>query len=102
MDSCGRKKKSCSHISFNYTRTVSSLKTANEDLAHYLAEAAFPAANDTSVRESNHFGPLFDSEIPEFVEGFVLSEEDGKKMRQIWPEGEDKAREVRDYCIHRL
>ncbi|TEB35633.1 photolyase [Coprinellus micaceus] len=70
------------------------VKTANEDLSHYLDEVAYPSANDASVRGSKLFVPLFDSEIPNFVEGFVLDEEDSKKMTQTWPEGEDKAREV--------
>jgi hypothetical protein len=77
------------------------VKTANEDLSHYLDEVAYPSANDASVRGSKLFVPLFDSEIPNFVEGFVLDEEDSKKMTQTWPEGEDKAREVREYRMHR-
>ncbi|KAJ3550051.1 hypothetical protein NMY22_g648 [Coprinellus aureogranulatus] len=70
------------------------VKTANENLDLYLSKSALPAANDASIRESKLFGPLFRSELPSRIDGFELDEEESERMSIIWPEGEEKAREI--------
>lgn len=70
------------------------LKTANQNLGHYLHEASFPEANEGSIRESEIFGPLFETPIPDSIPGFELEAADKAKMAEIWPEGESKANEV--------
>lgn len=70
------------------------VKTANENLEQYLSLVADPVPNDASIRDSKLLGPLFDTEIPSSIEGFELDEDDKRKMSQVWPEGEDKAREI--------
>jgi deoxyribodipyrimidine photo-lyase len=70
------------------------LKVVNDKLDHYLKEAADPTANDPSVRESEVFGPLFETEIPTSIPGFELDDADKAKMAEVWPAGESAAREV--------
>ncbi|TFY67796.1 hypothetical protein EVG20_g3814 [Dentipellis fragilis] len=68
------------------------LPEVNKDLAKYIAEVPYPAGNADSVREHEIFGPLFDSDIPEEIEGFKC--EDKEAMLKLWPEGTDAAREA--------
>ncbi|KAJ2930231.1 hypothetical protein H1R20_g6905, partial [Candolleomyces eurysporus] len=70
------------------------LKIVNDKLDHYLEEAASPTANDPSVRESETFGPLFETEIPSSISGFELDDADKAKMAEVWPVGESAAREI--------
>lgn len=70
------------------------LKTANANLAHYLGAPEHPDANEPSVRESSTFGHLFATEIPASIPGFELDDTDKAKMAEIWPEGEERAREI--------
>jgi hypothetical protein len=71
------------------------VKVINDNIAFYLEEAPDPAANSTAVRDNSKLGPLFKSTVPAFVEGYKLPEDDAAIMKEMWPEGEDKAAEVR-------
>lgn len=56
--------------------------------------ASLPSANDPSVRQDSHLSTLFEATpIPDQVEGFEC--QDREKMAEVWPEGTDKAKEVR-------
>ncbi|KAG2013533.1 photolyase [Coprinopsis cinerea AmutBmut pab1-1] len=66
----------------------------NSHLSDYLEEAQDPAPNGAAVRSCPKIGPLFLSEIPSYVEGFVLDPEDSMIMRELWPEGEDAASQI--------
>lgn len=64
-----------------------------EDEPELLEESPKPEANNKSVRSHDIFGKLFDeSQIPDYVEGFKCA--DVEQMKESWPEGLDKAREV--------
>lgn len=52
-----------------------------------------PKGNDKSIRQDTHFGKLFDATpLPDRVDGFEPKDKD--KMKECWPEGLDKAKEV--------
>lgn len=58
-----------------------------------LEMSEIPTANDESIRKHEHFGKLFDATpIPDHIDGFEL--ENGEKVRECWPEGTDRAKEV--------
>lgn len=53
-----------------------------------------PEANNQSVRQHKIVGDLFDATpVPDSVEGFELK--DAETISEIWPEGTDRAKEVR-------
>lgn len=52
-----------------------------------------PRANDPSIRQHPAFGSLFDTTpIPYAVEGFEC--DDVEQMKECWPEGTERAKEV--------
>lgn len=57
-----------------------------------LNMAEVPDANDISVRDHELFSKLFDTEIPDHVEDFFPA--DAEKMKEVWPEGTERAKEV--------
>lgn len=71
------------------------MATLNGNLSHFLEDCPLPVANDSSVRLLESLGPLFNSQIPETVAGFELTDEDKAKMKEIWPAGETSAAHVR-------
>ena len=62
---------------------------------NHIAQAAAPAANDSSVRSHAVYGRLFDVKVPVEIEGFSLDPEERKRMSQYWHAGEDAAHQVR-------
>ena len=60
---------------------------------------AHPSPNDKDCRSSERFAPLFNTPVPEKLEGFELEDDDKMTMRELWPEGEDVALKV---CFHKL
>ena len=67
----------------------------SENLSWYLEDAAPPQENDADIRTDKTFQALFDSQVPDFVEGFRLEDEDRKRMEECWPAGEEAAADVR-------
>lgn len=59
-----------------------------------LNMSPLPEANDQSVRQHKTLGELFDATpVPDSLEGFELK--DAETISEVWPEGTDKAKEVR-------
>lgn len=65
----------------------------NKDL-HRLDEAHAPLPNGESARQSPILRQLFESEVPDAVEGFECADRD--LMDTIWPAGTNNARKVRN------
>ena len=66
-----------------------------------IACAPAVAANPAAVREHKVYGPLFDSTVPEKVEGFTMDDpEERERIRICWPAGEDAAKQVRSALEH--
>lgn len=66
-----------------------------------IACAPAVAANSASVREHKLYGSLFDSTVPEKVEGFTMDDpEERERIRICWPAGEDAAKQVRSALEH--
>ncbi|TFY79970.1 hypothetical protein EWM64_g4035 [Hericium alpestre] len=74
------------------------LPELNGNIEKYLAEAPSPVANPTSVRAHPTFGNLFETKIPEYIDGFKCT--DKEKMLEVWPEGMDAAREMLNRFLH--
>ncbi|GAA93810.1 hypothetical protein E5Q_00456 [Mixia osmundae IAM 14324] len=78
----------------NWTATV------KQNQSKYLDESPEPAANDESIYKHDTCADLFKTgEIPDYVEGFKLDEEDAKRMQTMWPESEKTAHEVLDRFV---
>ncbi|KLO14947.1 hypothetical protein SCHPADRAFT_825455 [Schizopora paradoxa] len=75
------------------------LDTLNQNL-DWLSEAPAPQANNSEVRQSKTFGKLFDSPVPEFVEGYQCEAEDGKNMTEFWPAGTEAASQMLDRFLN--
>ncbi|TFK29384.1 Cryptochrome/photolyase FAD-binding domain-containing protein [Coprinopsis marcescibilis] len=70
------------------------ISVVNAAIARYLEEAKHPEANQPSIRSCPKLGELFNSALPVSVAGFELEDDDATAMKELWPEGEDKAKEV--------
>ncbi|KAG6873734.1 hypothetical protein C0995_011553 [Termitomyces sp. Mi166 len=70
------------------------LSELNSNIHYYLEDYPKPKPNSTSIRKHEKFASLFDTPVPDAVEGFELKEADRKKMREIFPEGEEAAAEI--------
>ncbi|KAG6869296.1 hypothetical protein C0993_000049 [Termitomyces sp. T159_Od127] len=70
------------------------LNELNSNIPHYLEDCPTPTPNPPSIRTNEKFASLFDTQIPVAIEGFELKEADSKKMRDIFPEGEEAAAEI--------
>ncbi|KAG5639252.1 hypothetical protein H0H81_004913 [Sphagnurus paluster] len=70
------------------------LTVLNNNIPYYLEDCPKPHPNPASIHDSKKFAPLFETPVPDSLEGFELTEEGSKKMRDIWPAGEDVAAEV--------
>lgn len=66
------------------------LELLNKNL-DWLYEAPEPQANDKSIR-SSQYAHLFNSKIPEYVDGFQCNDRD--KMVKFWPAGTEVALQV--------
>jgi len=66
----------------------------NSRIKEYLDSAPLPQPNSEAIRESMIYGPLFDTPIPDKVEGFVLEDTDRRHMEEIWPAGTQAAKDV--------
>lgn len=67
------------------------LNKLNTNLA-FLDASPAPAANDVTIRTNVNLRHLFESEVPDHVEGFECS--DRVTMGTLFPEGTEKARQV--------
>ncbi|KAG8693702.1 hypothetical protein FRC08_008957 [Ceratobasidium sp. 394] len=63
-----------------------------------LEESPPPVANDKSIRTHPKFSDLFESEVPESVEGFECH--DREKMIELWPAGAEAAQQMLDRFLH--
>jgi len=70
------------------------IPTVNTRIKEYLGSAPLPQPNSETIRESVIYGPLFDTPIPDKVEGFTLEDADKRKMEEIWPAGTQAAKDV--------
>ncbi|KAF7292369.1 Deoxyribodipyrimidine photo-lyase [Mycena chlorophos] len=70
------------------------LTKLNANVLGFLQKSQDPEPNDESIRQSSRFGRLFESTVPDSIEGFELEDADKKKMDEIWPAGEEKAHEI--------
>ncbi|KAG6854838.1 hypothetical protein C0991_012028 [Blastosporella zonata] len=70
------------------------LSALNGNIPHYLEDCPSPQPNSASIRNSKIYAPLFETPVPNIVEGYELKESDRKKMLQVFPEGEDAAAEI--------
>lgn len=70
------------------------IATLNDNIPYYLEDCPTPKANDDSIRENDKFSVLFEKEVPKELEGHVLELNDKRKMEEVWPAGEDAAKEA--------
>ena len=71
------------------------ISTVNARIAEYTGFAPHLQPNTETIRASTLYGPLFDTPVPDMVEGFKLEDVDKQKMEEIWPAGTDAAKDVR-------
>ena len=64
------------------------------DIPDPLACAADPQPNNASIRTHAIYGKLFNSQVPTYVDGFELAQDDTETMRVCWPAGEEAAEEM--------
>ncbi|CAA7259870.1 unnamed protein product [Cyclocybe aegerita] len=72
------------------------IATLNANIPYYLEECPDPVANDENVRSSKIFAKLFDTGVPDYIEGFRLDDADREKMKEVWPAGEEVAAKMLD------
>ncbi|KAH7887641.1 DNA photolyase, FAD-binding/Cryptochrome [Phlebopus sp. FC_14] len=70
------------------------IATLNDSISDYLKESPSPEENASDVRQHPILGPLFNTAIPEYVEGFELESNDKQTMAGVWPAGSDAAQQV--------
>ncbi|KAG8745769.1 hypothetical protein FRC10_007030 [Ceratobasidium sp. 414] len=63
-----------------------------------LEESPPPTANNKSVRTHPKFSDLFESKVPESVEGFECH--DREKMIELWPAGAEAAQQMLNRFLH--
>jgi deoxyribodipyrimidine photo-lyase len=76
------------------------LTHVNGSLPHYLEDCPVPKPNNESVRSDEKFKMLFETVVPDCVEGFELTPDDKSRMNEVWPAGEVSAKKVRLH-VHR-
>ena len=69
-------------------------ETVDHDKSHYLENCGKPRSNHESIRNSETYGPLFGTPVPDSLEGFELKEEESRMMGKLWPAGEEAAAKV--------
>ncbi|THH14880.1 hypothetical protein EW146_g5514 [Bondarzewia mesenterica] len=72
----------------------------NSNTHKFLDEAPAPSANHDSIHEHPKYGQLFDTPVPESVEGFECADRD--KMREVWPAGHDAVKQMLDLFLHTM
>ncbi|KIP02117.1 hypothetical protein PHLGIDRAFT_32310 [Phlebiopsis gigantea 11061_1 CR5-6] len=65
-----------------------------------LACAPDLQSNSPAIRQHGVYGHLFDTDVPEHVEGFELAKDDAEIMRTCWPAGEVAAEEMLRRWLH--
>ncbi|KXN86422.1 Deoxyribodipyrimidine photo-lyase [Leucoagaricus sp. SymC.cos] len=70
------------------------LDTLNRNLQDYIQEAPGPAPNSDSIRQDKKLSYLFQTPVPDAVEGFELDDKDSAKMEEYWPAGESAAKQI--------
>ncbi|KAI5125011.1 hypothetical protein M0805_007435 [Coniferiporia weirii] len=73
------------------------LAVLNNNL-EWIAEVPMPNANDKSIHSSDRFSELFNSAVPEYVEGFECI--DKTEMAEYWPPGTNTAMQVLEKFLH--
>ncbi|TFK55985.1 hypothetical protein OE88DRAFT_1622403 [Heliocybe sulcata] len=73
------------------------LATLNSNLK-WIEEAPLPKRNSEDIYSNPTLKALFDVDIPDYVHGFECK--DREKMREMWPAGEDAARQMLDRFLH--
>lgn len=76
------------------------ITTLNANIAEYIGRAPSPQPNEKSIRESPVYGPLFDTPVPDKVQGFELAEADKTMMEKVWPAGTAVAKDVGNFFHH--
>ena len=66
----------------------------NARIAQYIAIVPPPQPNAENIHESTLYGPLFDTPVPDAVEGFEMEDTDKRKMEDVWPAGTEAAKDV--------
>ncbi|WWC92474.1 uncharacterized protein L201_007432 [Kwoniella dendrophila CBS 6074] len=64
----------------------------------YLEMSPSPKPNNESIKSNDKFAKLFEDKIPDHIEGFECPE--SEKLKELWPEGLDKAKELLDRFFH--
>ncbi|WVQ71157.1 hypothetical protein IAR50_000682 [Cryptococcus sp. DSM 104548] len=69
-----------------------------EEEPKLLEMSPLPEANDPAVRKHVKFSKLFDTKVPDVVEGFECQDRDF--IAKLWPEGTETAKEFLDRFFH--
>ncbi|KAJ3869453.1 DNA photolyase, FAD-binding/Cryptochrome [Lentinula novae-zelandiae] len=81
-----------------YQRKWISILNDNQD--QYLTEYPDPHPNVDGIREDTELSKLFECEVPKFVPGFELEDDDKQTMATVWPAGEEVALQILNYFLH--
>ncbi|KAJ3909876.1 DNA photolyase, FAD-binding/Cryptochrome [Lentinula edodes] len=81
-----------------YQRKWISVLNDNQD--QYLTEYPDPHPNVDGVREDTELSRLFECEVPEFVPGFEMEDDDKQTMATVWPAGEEVALQILSLFLH--
>ncbi|TFK55994.1 hypothetical protein OE88DRAFT_1731629 [Heliocybe sulcata] len=64
----------------------------------WIEEVPRPWPNSEDIYSNPTLKALFDAEVPDHVNGFECR--DRERMREVWPAGEDTARQILDRFLH--
>ncbi|KAJ3802012.1 DNA photolyase, FAD-binding/Cryptochrome [Lentinula aff. detonsa] len=70
------------------------ITTLNDNLDRYLEKFPDPYPNVDGIREDPKFYKLFETEVPKFVSGFEIEDDDQRMMAKVWPAGEEVASQI--------
>ncbi|KAJ3854237.1 DNA photolyase, FAD-binding/Cryptochrome [Lentinula lateritia] len=79
-----------------YQRKWISILNDNQD--QYLTEYPDPHPNVDGIREV--LSKLFECEVPKFVPGFEMEDNDKQTMATVWPAGEEVALQILSLFLH--
>ncbi|KAJ3812167.1 DNA photolyase, FAD-binding/Cryptochrome [Lentinula aff. lateritia] len=81
-----------------YQRKWISILNDNQD--QYLTEYPDPHPNVDGIREDTVLSKLFECEVPKFVPGFEMEDNDKQTMATVWPAGEEVALQILSLFLH--
>ncbi|KAJ3931098.1 MAG: DNA photolyase, FAD-binding/Cryptochrome [Lentinula lateritia] len=81
-----------------YQRKWISILNDNQD--QYLTEYPDPHPNVDGIREDTELSKLFECEVPKFVPGFEMEDNDKQTMATVWPAGEEVALQILNHFLH--